>query len=102
MTRNRKITLDQIADAIVALYLETGHDPDAPTIATRAGCSVGTVRRLARDHSFPGCLPRTEWRQSYSRDYPGFEAGAHKVTVYGPTRETLRQLVLAKSAQEEK
>jgi len=32
-------------------------------------------------------------RVSHSKDYRGFEVGAHKVFVYGPTRAFLRGMI---------
>ena len=38
-------------------------------------------------------------RESYSRNYPGMHAGYHKVTVYQPTMDALRQAVLTARKQ---
>lgn len=86
----------QVRDAVVEAYLETGKALDAKEIATRMGCSESTVRKILTKAG--GCVNglRTsqQGRDSYSRNYPGSTSGAHKVWVYSPALETLREMIL--------
>jgi hypothetical protein len=86
----------QICSAVVEAFLETGKALDAPEIAKKLGWSESKVRRILRAHggSVDGVAVREEGRASYSRAYRGMEAGAHRVSVYRPTLEALRALVL--------
>lgn len=87
-----------LRDAVVAAYLETGRDQTVAEIAVRTGMSEAKVRKHLTDHvGFPadGLQRREESRTSYSKSYPAMEAGAHKVTTYGPSREYLRGLLNA-------
>jgi len=90
--------LAPLVGAIIGAYLATGKDLTARELAARIGWPESKVRRYLT--AGPGGGPpdgiRTfsEARTSYSRDYPGMEAGAHKVTTYGPTRERLRDFIL--------
>lgn len=86
----------QLRDAVVEAYLETGKALDVKEIATRMGWSESKVRKVftAAGGCVTGLDLRQEGRESYSRNYPGMTAGAHKVWVYMPTRQTLREMIL--------
>jgi len=86
----------QIRSTVVEAFLETGKAVDAAQIAERLGWSVSKVRRVLKDaHGcVTGLVTYQEGRQSHSRDYPAFTAGAHKVWVYEPGQGTLRALIL--------
>lgn len=89
------ITIDMVADAVIELYMATGRDSDVPTIATRLGCAVSTVRKRIDEvrGAIPGCQLYAGSRQTYSKSYPGMEHGAVAVSEYGPRRETLRRML---------
>jgi len=89
-----------VRSAIVAMFLETGEDVTIKVIAARLGWTETKTRRhLTGDDGFlpDGIQQREAGRTSYSKDYPGTEAGAHKVSVYGPTRAFLREIITAQS-----
>lgn len=93
----KRVTVDDVRAAIVDAFIEKGEAIDAKAIAERMGVSVGVVRaRINGDaHGCPrGCDTWETWRTSFSKDYPGMESGAHRVWVYAPARETLRQRIL--------
>ena len=95
----QKVTIEDVGNAAVRLYLRHGKDHDLTQIAGELGCSVATVRKRVQESK--GFVPRCRWHQeartSYSNSYRGFETGSHQVWVYGPSRETLRELLLAAS-----
>jgi hypothetical protein len=90
--------LAQFAGIIIGAYLQTGKDQTAAELAGRSGWPLSKVRRYLT--AGPGGAPPDgvrafhEARTSYSRDFPGMEAGVHRVTTYGPTREKLRDWIL--------
>jgi len=92
------MTAEQTAvrDAIVAMFLETGEDVTVKVIAARLGWTETKVRRHLTGASgfvVEGIQRHEEGRVSHSKDYRGFEVGAHKVFVYGPTRAFLRGMI---------
>lgn len=102
---NQKARLEEqakrIRDAVVAHYLETGKPAEAPELAKRLGWSVAKVRRLLDElHGPKGVMAYQETRVSYSRSYPGMEAGAHKVWTYAPALWLLRDIILALEKKE--
>jgi len=64
------------------------------------GCSVATVRaRIAEENGFvPRCRWNQEQRASFSKSYRNMQSGAHQVWIYGPSRDTLRTMLLAATA----
>ena len=55
---------------------------------------------MAENQGCPrGVVIGEDSRESYSRNYPGMHAGYHKVTVYQPTMDALRQAVLTARKQ---
>jgi len=90
--------LAPLVGAIIGAYLATGKDLTARELAARMCWTESKVRRYLT--AGPGGGPPDgirafkEARTSYSRDYPGMEAGVHQVTTYGPTRERLRDFIL--------
>lgn len=83
--------------AALQLFMSDGEDHTIREIAEAMGWPEAKVRRAIA--SAPGGTPRElryseSHRASYSRNYPGMQAGAHKVALYGPTREWLRELLL--------
>jgi hypothetical protein len=81
--------------AVVEAFLETGKALDANEIAARLDWSVSKVRQVikAAHGCVDGLTPHQESRESNSKSYPGFTAGAHKVWVYQPSLETLRAMI---------
>jgi hypothetical protein len=91
-----KITEQAVGDAIVAAFVETGADVTVAEIAARIGCSGSTVRGTMKNGFAPaGTQAEEVMRPRMSKNYRWQEDGAFRVTVYGPTRETLRALLLA-------
>lgn len=90
-------TVEMMERALVDGYMATGKDMTQAEVAERMGCSQATVKKLL-DECF-GCprgfVCREEVRASYSRNYPGFQSGSHRVWVYGPSRETLRGMLMS-------
>lgn len=86
----------ELARAITAHYLETGKDCTVAEIAARLEWSESKVRKvLAGCGGAPaGCHTYKDSAPSYSTAYRNFQSGAHVVWKYGPSRETLRTLVL--------
>ncbi|APU88953.1 hypothetical protein Rctr197k_155 [Virus Rctr197k] len=82
---------------ITRRYLETGNDSTVKEMAEGLGWSASKVRAVI-DHNrgaLPGMCSQREARESFSKDYPSMQAGAHMVFVYGPTRATLRAMIVA-------
>ncbi len=89
-------TADMLRDTIIARWLEVGHDLTVREIAVYIGKNDSFVRRQFAKHggSLPGLQATRESRPSRSLDYPMFRSGGHRVWVYGPTRQTLRDRIL--------
>lgn len=52
------------------------------------------MQHCGRPHGLiPGIDCREEHRPSYSRNYPGFQTGSHKVWVYSPSKSTLADII---------
>jgi hypothetical protein len=79
--------------AVTEHYLETNKPVDAAQLAERLGWAPAKIRRIMAD-GLAGVSSETEMRASYSKNYRGFQSGAHKVAVYYPTISHLRTLVL--------
>lgn len=75
----RPVSVVDVTTVVVRLYLEHGRDVTVKEIATVLDCAQSTVRR-----KLPECGLR------WDRRFPGGRA----VSVYGPTRAILRELVL--------
>lgn len=86
----------RIFQAAMALFLQDGKDHTAQEIATHLGWGVDRVRKhLGGQNGFlEGLRVEEEYRSRYSRSYPHMQAGHHKVSVYGPSREALRATIL--------
>lgn len=78
-----------ITDWLVSHYLETGKDATVAEIAAGLGWPESRVRRVLGSNEVNGIDVRLEHRESYSKDYPGFTIGAHRVWLYGPHRDEL-------------
>lgn len=91
-------TPEMLKDTIVAHWLDVGHDLTVREIAVYIGKNDSFVRRMLNKHggSLPGLQATRESRPSRSRDYPMFRSGGHRVWVYGPTRQTLRDRLLGR------
>lgn len=85
--------------AIVNHYLETGADSTVKELAALLRWSESKVRKHLNDArgnlSLPGIRQQEASRASHSKNYPAFEAGAHRVTEYGPSRSLLREMIVA-------
>lgn len=95
--RHPPLTLEAVREAIVALYLTTGRDATVSEIAAAVGRPQRAVRDVihANQQSVPGCDGAWVDRPSVLTEAPGFASGrTHKVWAYGPSRETLRWLVV--------
>lgn len=79
-----------IAEVVFRHYIETGQGADVKTIAARCGISESTIRKHV-DRA-PGVVPEAEYRQS--RTYHFESDRQHKVWVYYPTRERMRQEII--------
>jgi len=95
-----KLTLESLTDHVVQHFIATGNDLTAAEIAETSGHSIASVRRvLASTGGCPkGLTTYQEHRPSFSRNYRSFASGSHRVWVYGPTRATLREKLLATGA----
>lgn len=76
----RPVSVVDVEAAVVHLYLDTGDDVTVKQIAERIDCSATTIRRRLSESL------RLRWDREAA-------PGTRLVTVYGPTRETLRQLL---------
>ena len=87
----------ELRDMIIVYFLETGNAASVKDLAGRFDRSESWIRKaLEETHHMPeGTTLREEHRATYSRNYPGMRHGARKVTVYRPTVERLRQMVVA-------
>ncbi len=84
--------------AVVEMFLDDGEDHTIKEIAAKLGWTESRVRKIISDaHGCPeGLHTREETRTSYSTNYRFMASGAHKVWVYGPSREYLRSLLNAR------
>lgn len=90
-----KITEEDVGDAIMAAFLETGADVTIAEIAARMCCSESTVRGTMKGGFAPaGTQAEEVVRPRMSKSYRWQEEGTFRVTVYGPTRECLREALL--------
>jgi hypothetical protein len=90
-----KFTPERFVEVVITGFLATGEDLSVADIAKRAEVSEATVRKVINlTRGCPkGLQPREEYRESFSKNY-NMQTGAHKVWVYGPTRDTLRLMIL--------
>jgi DNA-binding IclR family transcriptional regulator len=86
---------EAIRTTALEAFLETGKALDVNEIATRLGWSASKVRRvLVGAHGcVDGLMAHQESRASYSMSYRNTQSGAHRVWVYKPTLETLRDMI---------
>ena len=91
------MTTADLKNAIVSFFMTSGMDATVADLAEVLGCGETTVRKaLIKEAGCPvGCTVREEHRESKSKSYIYMSVGAHKVTVYGPSRDTLRLMVKA-------
>lgn len=82
----------EIRDAVIEAYLETGAALDVAQIATRMGCSPTKVRRIMAASN--GCVAGLETRQANRENQSNMVSGSHKVWVYAPSKQTLREIIL--------
>lgn len=90
MLEDKQAILRLVTDRFIA----EGRDSTVAEIAARLCWGESRVRKLLA-RPLEGLRVGQESRPSHSRDYPGMEAGTHRVWVYGPTREHLSSLLLA-------
>ena len=87
----RPVPVVDVEALVIRLYLETGNDVTVKQIAEHLDCSETTIRKRLDESR------RLRWDReampTYSRNYPAVRHGTRLVTVYGPTRDTLRQLL---------
>lgn len=96
----KTLTNEVVFKATVDLFIETGKDSTATEIAAKIGCKSAAVSAIFRENHglIPGLRVDEEYRASYSKNYPSMQTGAHKVFVYGPTRDTLREMLIKSAA----
>jgi IS30 family transposase len=81
----------ELIDYILEHFIENGEGCTVEILAARLGVSKSTVHRDIRNTEGRGLFWRSEqWKQTYSRDYAMFEAGAVKFYVYRPSDAALR------------
>jgi hypothetical protein len=86
----------KVTEAVTEAFIEDGKAHTAAEIAARIGCSVAAVRATMPNGWPPAGIDHEEdSRPSYSASYRGMETGSHRVTVYQPSREAMRQAVIA-------
>lgn len=86
-----------LRDAIVRYFIEKGDDATVHEIAVFIGWTDAKVRRVL-DNSFgvpPGIVMNKTSCHSTSGDNPGKQSGSRRVRTYGPSRETLRDVIVA-------
>ena len=93
------MTNDQqmFVNAVTAMYLRDGRAHTVVEIAAETGWPVSKVRRVilaAPGGAMDGVNEDRETRASHSRNYPGIEAGVHRVSVFYPTLAHLRRLIV--------
>lgn len=72
-------------------YIREGKDLTVKEIASRGQIAESTVRRLLCEQE--GIEERAERRTSRSSNYPSMTKGSHNVSVYGPTRKALGEML---------
>jgi len=84
-----------VRDVVVDAFLDDGRDHTIKELAVSLGVTEAVCRRAVE--LLPGTEIRCsqEMRTSYSKSFRGMESGVHRVWVYGPTREYLRERLLA-------
>lgn len=93
MTKDEKI--QAVCQAIENHFIETGEDVSVKEIAEIMGWSESRVRSVIEDVWRHDIIARKDSRTSYSKNYRGFDAGAHVVWVYGPSRSRMRKMIQA-------
>jgi hypothetical protein len=81
----------QIRDTVFNRYVETKEGMTIKDIAAAMAMNESWVRRYIHDPKRGGATPKgiewtSEWRTTYSKDYPSMEAGVAQVRVYEPTK----------------
>lgn len=86
----------EIFQTVFEYYLETGQALDSSAISQRLGWSLSKTRRIFRDAggTVDGLEMLDSSRYSRSKSYPGMTVGSHRVSVYIPTLEALRNIIL--------
>lgn len=87
----------EFAAAVTLAYLRTGKQQSLADLFKRNPLwSPSGTRRMLRDHggSVPGIAVGFDYRETYSRDYPGMQSGVARLSVYAPTLWRLRELLL--------
>lgn len=92
----KKISAEDVRDAVVAYYLAHGTGCSVKELSAHASISEGTIRkRLDEQHGLiDGTWMSEEHRESHSTNY-NCVSGSHKVWVIYPSRSHLRSLLLA-------
>lgn len=95
MPKSIDIETDVLVAFVCEHFIAHGKDLTIAEIAEVTGWKESKIRRIMTHHH--GCPDRlichTVSRASFSKDYPSMQAGAHNVTVYGPSRDTLRKML---------
>lgn len=92
---------EAVAAAVMAFYVAQGRPATFEEIAIEASMPVARVRRVivdARDFVIDGVEMTEEQRPSYSKSYRHMVSGSHKVRVFAPTREAMRQEIRRRMA----
>lgn len=87
----------RVRDHVTEHYLATGNESAVAEIAKALDWTEAKVRAHVSTFGFPvaGLEARERRRPAFSKDYPGVPVAPRLVTVYGPTREHLRELLVA-------
>lgn len=90
-----RLTAQEIVDWVTSRFIDTGQDSTIKEIAEAKGVSDNTVRKifLACNGVPEGLTLYQETRAGRSSNYPMFNAGSYRVSLYGPSRKHLAALL---------
>ena len=90
---------EEIRDAVLAHYLETGKAATVKEIAGRVSFSESTVRKVMTSKPHYGVVAGTDITskeiECYSRDYPGMISGYRNVDAFVPSRSYMAEVIKA-------
>jgi transposase len=95
------LTAETIRDAVTRHYITTGKSSTIKDIAEQTCRSEATVRKVL--NASGGAVQGTGYGEAsvptFSKDYPMMQVGSHKVAVFAPTMDHLREMIQAKNAR---
>jgi len=88
-------TVNSVVTFVTERFIHSEEGSTVKDIAEGLKVSQANVRKLLGEaHGCPdGLTVDTESRPSYSRNYPGYQTGEHRVDVFYPTKSTLVQII---------